>query len=186
LCRSRLALRRVSRCFSAPASTAYPPSTVDSRQFRLTDFRRGILSGRPAHRGRLRRRARVGAGCGVPRARLVTVLPGGDGNRTSATTSGREELTGDEALVRFMPRRTEAINPAVERRLARVPRHGTQGAPNGSAVTRDLCACGRFSSANGCRCTRSAGRRSASLIRVREEIAKLGGHLPRENESVYL
>jgi hypothetical protein len=35
-----------------------------------------LCMSRPAHRGRLRRRARVGAGCGV-RARLVTARPGG-------------------------------------------------------------------------------------------------------------
>ena len=48
-------------------------------------------------------------------------------------------------------RRTGALNPAVERRKASVPEaqmdrkfrlRGTQGAPNGSAATRDLCACG--------------------------------------------
>ena len=47
---------------------------------------------RPAHRGRLRRRARVGAGCGVLRVRLVTAPPGGARqNRPSAITSGTRE-----------------------------------------------------------------------------------------------
>jgi len=53
----------------------------------------------PFTAGRLRRRARGGAGCGVPRARLVTALPGGSGNRPSATTSGREELADGEAFL---------------------------------------------------------------------------------------
>ena len=49
---------------------------------------------RPAHRGRLRRRARVGAGCGVLRVRLVTAPPGGARqNRPSAITSGTCECT---------------------------------------------------------------------------------------------
>ena len=61
---------------------------------------------------------------------------GGFGTRPSATTSGRDkrvharlrramELADGEADFCFIPRRTGAINPAVERREANVPRYGT-------------------------------------------------------------
>ena len=45
-------------------------------------------------------------GCGVPRAWLVSTLPGGFGNPPSATTSGREQLAGGEAYG-FTPRGPE-------------------------------------------------------------------------------
>src|SRR5262245_28967382 len=91
-------------------------------------------------------------GCSVPRVcAMQRKFPGGFGNRPSATTGGREELTGGEAFALHHRAGSRPTIAAVERRKASVPGaqagrkfclRGTQGAPNGSAVTRDLCACG--------------------------------------------
>ena len=82
---------------------------------------------RPVHRGRLRRRARVGAGCGVLRAWLVTTPREAPETEPSATTSGREELADGEASLASSRAGPEPTIAAVERREASVPA-GTQGA----------------------------------------------------------
>jgi len=120
--------------------------------------------GRPVHRGRLRRRARVGAGCGVLRAWLVTALPGGvRQNRPSAITSGtcectnaRPKGTAHVQRPKVWPRRARSQQPprwSAERRASRVM---------GRKAPRS--ACGRTSLARRrVPLHPSACRRSASL-----------------------
>ena len=112
---------------------------------------------RPAHRGRLRRRARVGAGCGVLRTWLVTTSPGGARqNRPSATTSGTRECanarpkgTAHVQRPKVSPRRVRSQQSprwSAERRTSRVMgRRAPALAPAGV----------RHSPADGCRCTRA-------------------------------
>jgi hypothetical protein len=86
----------------------------------------------------------------------------------------REELTGGEAFLLHHRAGPKPKTAAVERRKASVPEaqatrkhclRGTQGAPNGSAVTRDLCARGpALLARERVPLHPSACRRSASLI----------------------
>jgi len=114
---------------------------------------------RPAHRGRLRRRARVGAGCGVLRAWLVTTPPGGARqNRPSATTSGTRECanarskgTAHVQRPTISPRWARSQQPprwSAERRASRVMgcrrtqrlRAYVIGPPTGAAAPERLSA----------------------------------------------
>ena len=130
---------------------------------------------RPAHRGRLRRRARVGAGCGVLRVRLVTAPPGGARqNRPSAITSGTRECanarpkgTAHVQRPKVSPRRVRSQQSprwSAERRTSRVMgRRAPALAPAGV----------RHSPADGCRCTRAPVGAPLPSRRVREN-ASLG------------
>ncbi len=103
----------------------------------------------PFTAGRLRRRARGGAGCGVLRARFVTGLPGGSGNPPSATTSGRHkrvharlrramELADGEARL-LHPARTRSQQSSrwsAERRAFPVERKAPAGACGRTSFAR--------------------------------------------------
>ena len=133
----------------------------------------GLYSDRPVHRGRLRRRARVGTGCGVLRAWLVTTLPGGvRQHRPSATTSGTCECTNARPAgtahvqrPKVWPRRARSQQSprwSAERRASYVT---GRKAPRRSAFTRVfyvLCACGRTSLA---RLTGAAAPERLSALR---------------------
>ena len=124
---------------------------------------------RPVHRGRLRRRARVGAGCGVLRAWLVTTLPGGSGNRPPPLRADASELADGEACL---------LHPAPDR---------SQQTPRWSAERRASRVMGRKAPACACGPTSlarrrvplhpSACRRSAPLAFVR------GNSKPRRSDA---
>jgi hypothetical protein len=142
---------------------------------------------RPVHRGRLRRRARVGAGCGVPRAWLVTTPREAPETEPSATTSGREELTDGEALLASSRAGPEPINrrggaPRGERPASWDVRRRAEARSRASSThyaPADL----RYWSADGCRCTRApVGAPLPSLCAVRKT-TNLGEPMPRENEA---
>jgi hypothetical protein len=93
-------------------------------------------------RGVVRRHPEGGAGSGVLRRRLATVVSGGRGPARQALRPGCEELavtdpdagrsvSGGGCSVREAPPR-EPKTATVERREASVPRHGTQGASLGA------------------------------------------------------
>jgi len=144
----------------------------------------GLYSDRPVHRGRLRRRARVGTGCGVLRAWLVTTpreAPRQD--RPSATTSGTRECasarskgTAHVQRPKVSPRRVRSQQSprwSAERRTSRVMgRRAPALAPAGV----------RHSPADGCRCTRAPVGAPLPSRGVREQLAKLGGLMPREKD----
>ena len=165
-------LSRELACFAVAITRLMPKTPLHRNKLTLACFL--LSSCRPAHRGRLRRRARVGAGCGVLRARLVTALPGG----ARATPPSRHY----ERNVRMHPAkpRTPPVR-ATSKGLAQAgsgPINRRGGAPRGErpparglrklirAGTR--AACVRGPPTNGCRMHPSACRRSASLVRVRD------------------
>jgi hypothetical protein len=131
-----------------------------------------------------------------PAGWLVTTPSGGSGNLLSATTSGRHkrvharlrramELADGEA--------PSMLHPTQDRR----PKNRRGGAPRGGHPRRADCASGPARDARrdvsrlrACvtgprrvpRKHPSACQRSASLVRARGQVAKLGGDLPREND----
>jgi hypothetical protein len=145
---------------------------------RLTPRNSHLPSPCPAHRGRLRRRARVGAGCGVLRVWLVTRPPGG----VRATPPFRHY----ERNVRMHPCRTKGHAhvhrpedwprrarsqkiAAVERRRRASPARGLRKRFARDARASDLAL--RAYVTGPRRVPRkhpSASRRSASLVRARE------------------
>ena len=88
----------------------------------MTHRRARLSSWRPVRRGRLRRRARVGTGCGVPRARLVTTHPGGFGKAALRHYERTRDLADGEArLLRPVPsRRSQTPRWSAERRTSGV------------------------------------------------------------------
>ena len=108
------------------------------RRNNLTLARLRLSFCRPAHRGRLRRRARVGAGCGVLRAWLVTTPPGG----VRATPPFRHY----ERNVRMHPCETEGHRScAPSGGLAKAgsePINRRGGAPKGGHPRRADCVSG--------------------------------------------
>ena len=119
----------------SPLSTATHMISGDRMIFLYNFPRTTYARSRPVHRGRLRRRARVGAGCGVLRAWLVTApreasgktaLPPLRAERANAPMRDpRAPLMCNARTVRQGG--SEPTIAAVERREASVLRHWTQG-----------------------------------------------------------
>jgi hypothetical protein len=155
---------RLPRIFAPRPSTAYPQRAVHNCRFRLTNAWLRLTSRRPVHRGRLRRRARVGAGCGVLRAWLVTTPPGGvRQHRPSATTSGTRECANARSRAPLMcnARRSGQGGSGANNRRGGAPR-GER--PTSLDARRLASACGPASLARRrVPLHPSACRRSASL-----------------------
>jgi hypothetical protein len=166
------------RCPDATARTAHSvmplsPDLCPAHRKNLTRASPRLSFCRPAHRGRLRRRARVGAGCGVLRVWLVTKPPGG----ARATPPIRHY----ERIVRMHPCRTKGhrscATPQGMAKAGSEPTNRRGGAPKGGHPRRADCASGS---------ARDARRRRRKRVhaRLRRAMAPAGlRHWPAKGAS---